>query len=203
SISPGTLVAVVGENGSGKSTLAGLITGIRRPDRGAVRWNGSDYEKLDADTLRRHVGLVSQELVRWPLSGAENIGLGDTERPFDAAAAVAAARRSGADEVLRALPQGYDTLLSPHFEDGVELSSGQWQRIAVARAFYRGAALLVLDEPTSALDPESERAVFHELRKAAHAGATVVVITHRLECAQQADSVFVLSGGRLAEQGGH
>ncbi|MFF9573067.1 ABC transporter ATP-binding protein [Streptomyces sp. NPDC014685] len=203
SMSPGTLVAVIGENGSGKSTLAGLIAGVRRPDRGVVRWNGSDYRDLDTDTLRRHMALVPQELVRWPLSGAENIGLGDTERDIEAEALEVAARRSGAEEVLRPLPQGYDTLLSPQFENGVELSHGQWQRIALARALYRRAQLLVLDEPTSALDPASEQAVFEELRKATRGGATVVVITHRLEHARQADSVFVLSAGRLVEEGRH
>jgi ATP-binding cassette subfamily B protein len=196
-IRAGQVVALVGENGSGKTTLAKILAGLYTPDHGEVRWDGTRLRDIDLDRLRQNVAMIPQHYTHWPMTARHNIAMGRV--PADGAIAEAA-EASGADEVIDALPYGYDTLLDRRFKDGHELSGGQWQRIAVARGFYRDAALLICDEPTAALDARAEHALFERIREHAD-GRTVLLITHRLASVRHADQVYVLDRGRLVEQG--
>lgn len=198
----GDVVAVVGQNGSGKTTMAKLIGGLYEPTAGTIRWNGGDRATYDSEAVRRTVALVFQDFGRYELTARDNIAFGDIARLDDSSGVLEAARRSGADEFLSELPDGYSTLLSRSFEHGVELSGGQWQRVAIARAFFRDAPILVLDEPTAALDPLAEQELFERLRSLA-AGRTVVLISHRFSTVRSADRILVLDAGRLIEQGTH
>lgn len=195
----GEVVAVVGENGSGKSTLMKLLCGLNLPTGGTARWDGVDVREYDPEALWRLCGVVPQGFARWPMSARENITLG---QPWDDgdAAVWRAAKASGADEVITRLRSGLDTLLAKSMWGGEALSSGQWQRIALARALHRGRGLLVLDEPTSDMDPRGEHAVFQQLRDAAD-GAAVVLVTHNLENTKVADRIYVMDGGRVVECG--
>ncbi|HEX5291156.1 MAG TPA: ABC transporter ATP-binding protein [Streptosporangiaceae bacterium] len=195
----GQVVALVGENGSGKTTLAKLLAGLYQPDSGSVRWDGTPTSAIDPDRLREQIAVIAQDHVNWPLTVAHNIAMG---RAADAAALDRAAGVAGADLVIGDLPRGYRTLLDRQFKDGVELSGGQWQRIAVARGFYRAAPLLIMDEPTAALDARAEYALFSSFREHAW-GRSVLIITHRLASVRQADRVYVLHDGRVTEQGTH
>ena len=193
----GEVVALVGENGSGKSTLAKILAGLYDPDSGDVRWDGVSLRDIDPDRLREHIAVIAQEYTHWPMTARVNITMGRDEGRLDAAA-----QASGADQVIEELPKGYETLLDRRFEDGAELSGGQWQRMAVARGFYRDAPLLICDEPTAALDARAEHALFERIR--AHAdGRTVLLITHRLASVRYADRIYVLDHGRVIEQGDH
>ena len=198
----GETIALVGENGSGKSTLAKLLAGLYRPDAGTIRWDGVDVAEVAPETVRSRVAVVMQEPTRWPLSAGANITIGRYDRAHDPAQVQAAARAGDAHEFIVELARGYDTLLSRHFVDGADLSGGQWQRLAVSRAFYRDAALLICDEPTANLDARAEHDVYLRLRELA-AGRTVVLITHRMASVRTADRIFVLDHGALIEQGGH
>ncbi|MEJ3745271.1 ATP-binding cassette domain-containing protein [Actinomycetes bacterium KLBMP 9797] len=198
----GETVALVGENGSGKSTLARLMAGLYHPNEGAVVWDGVDLAGVDPVSVRDQVAAVMQEPTRWPLSARVNITIGRYEQPVEPAAVETAARRGDAHEFVTELPRGYDTLLSRHFTDGADLSGGQWQRLAVSRAFYRDAALLICDEPTANLDARAEHDVYQRLRELA-AGRTVVLITHRLASVREADRIYVLDHGAVTEQGTH
>ena len=195
----GEVVALVGENGSGKTTLAKVLAGLYQPDAGLVSWDGTPTSGMDPDRLREQIAVIAQDHVNWPLTVAHNITMG---RPADAGALAQAAAVAGADLVIGDLPRGYQTLLDRQFKDGVELSGGQWQRIAVARGFYREAPLLIMDEPTAALDARAEYALFSSFRQHAR-GRSVLIITHRLASVRQADRVYLLHGGRVAEQGTH
>ncbi|WP_062436205.1 ABC transporter ATP-binding protein [Herbidospora daliensis] len=195
----GEVVALVGENGSGKTTLAKILAGLYEPQSGRVCWDDVDLATVDAHELRGRIAVIAQDHTRWPLSARHNItmGLHKGEEQVVRAAGVA-----GADEVIDELPHGYRTLLDRRFKDGQELSGGQWQRIAVARGFYRDAPLLICDEPTAALDARAEHALFERIR--AHAdGRTVLLITHRLASVRYADRVYVLDHGLVVEEGTH
>ena len=198
----GQIVALVGENGSGKTTLARLIAGLYQPDTGRVCWDGLPLSTADAERVWGEVALVPQDYVRWPFTAGQNIAIGRHDHPDPEPALGQAARAAGADQVIAALPRGYQTLLDRAFKGGHELSSGQWQRLAVARGFFRDAGLLICDEPTAALDARAEHAVYTRLRELA-AGRTVILITHRLASVRQADHIYVLDGGRIAEHGSH
>jgi ABC-type multidrug transport system fused ATPase/permease subunit len=202
-IHKGHVIALVGENGSGKTTLAKVITGLYRPSKGQIHWNGEDIALFDPDSVGDRVGMVTQDPVRWPHDARTNIRLGrpDRDDPGDEALRRAAAF-AGADEVVAELPSGWQTLLSQYFRGGTELSGGQWQRLAVARGLFRDAQLLVLDEPTAALDAKAEWAIYESLRTLA-AGRTVVLITHRLGSVRNADHIYLLHKGELTEQGTH
>ncbi|MFF2807309.1 ATP-binding cassette domain-containing protein [Streptomyces sp. NPDC058000] len=195
----GEVVALVGYNGSGKTTLAKLLSGLYLPTTGAVTWDGVRTDDLDPQAMWTQVALVPQEYARWPLTARENITLG---RPTDGGDADvhAACARSGADEVITELRSGLDTVLARDWLGGQELSGGQWQRIALTRAFHRSAGLLVLDEPTSALDPLGEHRIFAGLREIA-ATRAVVLITHRLTNVAVADRILVLDKGRVVQHG--
>ncbi|MGW2599501.1 ATP-binding cassette domain-containing protein [Streptomyces klenkii] len=195
----GEVIALIGENGSGKTTLARLLTGLYAPTHGRVEWDGHDVAGLDPETVWRCVGLVPQHYTRWPMNARENITLGQPQDGGDAAVR-GAAEAAGADEVLNRLPAGLDTLLARSWWGGHDLSGGQWQRLAVARAFHRNAPLLVLDEPTAAMDARAEHRIFERLRALA-AGRTTLFVTHRLINAQLADRIIVLNEGRIVEKG--
>ncbi|MEJ2871045.1 ABC transporter ATP-binding protein [Actinomycetospora sp. OC33-EN08] len=199
----GETVALVGENGSGKSTLAKLVVGLYLPDAGEVRWGGVPTTSVDPRVLHDQVALVLQEPLRWPMTAANNVRIGRLGRA-DEPAYVDALTRSGADEVFDGLPQGPSTVLSREFQQGRDLSGGQWQRIAVARGLFRDAALVVADEPTAALDARAEHGVFSALRELSADGDRVtVLVTHRLANIRSADRIVVMEDGRIAEEGDH
>jgi len=202
----GEVVALVGENGSGKTTLAKLITGLYLPSDGAVRWDGVDTAQVDPLELQDRVAVVLQEPLRWPVTATDNIRIGRLDREdADGSAFADAARRSGADTVLADLPDGPSTVLSRKFQNGRDLSGGQWQRVSVARGLYRDSALVVADEPTSAMDARAEHAVFAALQElsADHRPRITVLVTHRLANVRHADQIVVLDGGRVTERGTH
>ncbi len=201
----GTTIALVGENGSGKSTLAKLLAGLYEPCSGSMQWDGVDCRTLDARQRLAHTLIVPQHPLRWPYSAEQNVRLGRVDAAWggdDAGRFAAAVRESQADEVAAQLPQGWKTMLNRLFKGGIELSSGQWQRLAVARGLYRDAALTIWDEPTAPLDAKAEAAVFSSLAKLRR-DSTVVLITHRLASAQSADRIYFMRAGRIVESGTH
>jgi ATP-binding cassette subfamily B protein len=201
-IAAGEVVALVGENGSGKTTLAKLLAGLYLPEHGTVRWDGVDMSTVDPDAWRDRVAVIFQDFERFHLTARENIGLGRIAAMDDDDAIREAARHSGADTFLERLPDAYDTLLGPEFAGGTDLSVGQWQRIALARAFFRGAPVVILDEPTAALDPRAEKELFDRIRTLL-AGRTVLLISHRFSSVRSADRIYVLDEGRVVESGDH
>ncbi|HEY1279473.1 MAG TPA: ABC transporter ATP-binding protein [Acidimicrobiales bacterium] len=198
----GEIVALVGENGSGKTTLAKLLGHLYEPTEGAIRWDGIDVRHVDPERLRAAVTVVFQDFVQYNLSAADNIGLGDVTRRQDRPGIEAAAQRSGADRFLRRLPEGYDAILGRMFDTGQDLSIGQWQRVAVARAFFRDAPFVILDEPTAALDARAEHELFERIRSL-FVGRTVLLISHRFSTVRSADRIYVLDRGRIIEAGRH
>lgn len=198
----GEVIALVGENGSGKTTLAKLLAGLYTPSTGRVLWDGVDIAKLDSSIVRDRVAVIFQDYVHYFLNARENIGVGQEKRMEDEADIMEAARRAGIHDFLSTLPNGYDTILGPAFAGGSDLSGGQWQRIALARAHFRNAPLLILDEPTASLDPRGEFQVFEQVRRLAR-GRTVLFISHRFSSARSADRILVLNQGRLVEEGSH
>ncbi|MEV6978116.1 ABC transporter ATP-binding protein [Kitasatospora sp. NPDC093806] len=199
SVRRGEVIALVGENGSGKTTLSRLLAGLYLPTDGAVTWDGVDTRELDPVAAWRHTAVVPQDFARWPFSARQNITQGQPAPGGDAAIR-AACVASGADEVVDGLGSGLDTLLTRDWAGGEALSGGQWQRLALARAFYRPAPLLILDEPTSALDPRAEHRIFANLRDLAQDRA-VVLVTHRLANVSVADRIVVLEHGRVIQHG--
>lgn len=198
----GEVIALVGENGSGKTTLAKLMAGLYQPSTGRVLWDDRDLAFFDPDSIRRSVAVIFQDYVKYLLSVRDNIALGRHDRGPDEAAVIDAAIRAGADSFIRELPRGYDTYLGAEFHGGSGLSVGQWQRLALARAYYRDAPLLILDEPTASLDPRSEAALFERIREL-HRGRTVVLISHRFSSVRMCDRIFVMECGRVTESGSH
>ncbi len=198
----GEVVALVGENGSGKTTLAKLLSGLYSPSEGRVWWDDVDVASIDPIARREQVAVIFQDFTKYRLTVRENIGLGRDAKLADTDAIRAAAHAAGADAFLEALPAGYETLLAKDLAGGRDLSVGQWQRVAMARAFFRDAPFLVLDEPTAALDPKAEHALFERIRTLA-AGRTVLLISHRFSSVRNADRILVLDDGRLVEEGTH
>jgi ABC-type multidrug transport system fused ATPase/permease subunit len=196
----GEVLAIVGANGSGKSTLAKLLAGLYTPTTGTVTWNGTDLARTDPEQAWKHLAMLPQDFARWPVTARENITLGQGAQ--DEPSILAAAQAASADTVLAALPDGLDTNLAPSWWGGRDLSGGQWQRLAAARAFYRNAPILICDEPTSALDPLAEEAVYQRIQHLSE-GRTVILISHRLGATRTADRILVLDGGRIAEEGTH
>jgi ATP-binding cassette, subfamily B, bacterial len=201
-IAPGETVAVVGRNGAGKSTLIKLVTRLYDPTGGRILLDGVDLRELEPASVRKLIGGMFQDYVTYQASAAENIGLGELGRLEDRAAIEDAAIKGGADSLLDRLPDGWDTPLGKWFDGGVELSGGEWQKIALGRAFMRDARILLLDEPTSALDAQAEFELFARLRSLAR-GRTAIYISHRFSTVRQADRILFLEHGRLVEQGTH
>ena len=198
----GEVVALVGENGSGKTTLAKLLSNLYQPDRGTVRWDGVDVATVDPVALRRNIAVVFQDFVKYVLPARDNIAFGHVERIDDLEGVRAAAVNAGIDDFLSTLPDGYDTLLGPQFEGGRDLSIGQWQRIAIARAFFRDAGLVILDEPTAALDPRAEHDLFERVHEL-FGGRSVLLVSHRFSSVRSADRIYVMHEGRVVESGTH
>lgn len=201
-IDAGEVVALVGENGSGKTTLAKVLSGLYRPDSGQVLWDDKDIATFDPDWLHDRVTVVFQDFARFMLTAKENIGLGRVERIEDIQAIVEAAVRSGADSFIREWETGYDTVLGPVFIGGKDISIGQWQRIALARAFFRDAPLVILDEPTAALDARAEHDLFQRMRELFR-DRSVLLISHRFSSVRSADRIYVLHEGEIVEDGTH
>jgi ATP-binding cassette subfamily B protein len=202
-VPPGESLAIVGRNGAGKTTLVKLLTRLYRPSEGRILLDGIDLEEWPLEVLRRRISVLFQDFNQYQLSVRENIGLGSIDHLEDAERIARAAERGGADDVAAALPLGLDSRLGTWFEKGSELSGGQWQKIALARAFMREEAdILVLDEPTAALDAEAEHAVFQRFRQLSE-GRTTIVISHRFPTVRMARQIIVLERGSLIETGTH
>jgi ATP-binding cassette, subfamily B, bacterial len=201
-VGPGEVVALVGENGSGKTTLVKLMCRLYYPASGLLRWSETAYDDMDPAELRSQITVLFQDFLRYELKVADNIALGRVEREPTLAALEQAARQSGANGFVEALPKGYDTRLGRQFYGGHELSIGQWQRLALARAFYRGGQFLILDEPTASLDPKAEAALFEQVRRLAE-GRSVLLISHRFSSVRSADRIYVLHEGQITESGSH
>jgi ATP-binding cassette subfamily B protein len=201
-IRPGQMVALIGVNGSGKTTIVKLLCRLYDPTGGRVTMDGVGVHELGIESLRRQVAVVFQDFVHYQLTARDNIWFGDVSRPPDEPRIRHAAVRSGASAIIDRLPYGYDTTLGNWFEDGQELSAGEWQKIALARAFQSDAQLFVLDEPTSSLDPASEIRVFEMARELADQRA-VLVISHRFSTVRTADQIYVLDDGIILESGTH
>jgi ATP-binding cassette subfamily B protein len=198
----GEVLALVGENGAGKTTLVKLLARLYDPDEGRIRLDGHDLKDYDLDDLRRNIGVIFQDFVRYHLTAGENIAVGRIDARDDHARIVEAARRSLADAVIERLPQKYDQVIGKRFRTGVELSGGEWQKVAIARAYMRDAQLLILDEPTAALDARSEFEVFQRFKELS-AGKTAVLISHRFSTVRMADRILVLGGGQIEAAGTH
>jgi ATP-binding cassette subfamily B protein len=195
----GEVTALVGFNGSGKSTLSKLISGLYLPTEGQVLWDGTPTGDADPQALWKQVALVPQDYAHWPLTVRENVTLGQPSPRGDASVREAC-EAAGADEVVARLGAGLGTLLAREWLGGEELSGGQWQRIALARAFFRQAGLLVLDEPTANLDPRAEYRIFQRLRGLAR-DRVVLLVTHRITNLAVADRIIVLDAGRVVQDG--
>jgi ATP-binding cassette, subfamily B, bacterial len=198
----GEVLALVGENGAGKTTLVKLLARLYDPDEGRILLDGRDLRDYDLDDLRANIGVIFQDFVRYHLTAGENIGVGQIDDMDNRERIHAAARRSGADEVIAGLPQGYDQLVGRRFKTGVDLSGGQWQKIAIARAYMRDAQVMILDEPTAALDARSEFEVFERFKELSD-DRTAVLISHRFSSVRMADRILVLAEGRLEASGTH
>ena len=201
-IRPGEHIALVGENGAGKTSLVKLLCRLYDPSAGFITLDGRDIREFDVTALRREISVVFQDFSKYQFTVQENVWLGDVTRPPSPDAIRIAAEQAGANAVAERLPQAYDTLLGKWFDQGVELSIGEWQKIALARAFFRNAQIVILDEPTSAIDAKAEFELFqrfHELTK----GRMAILISHRLSTVKMADRIYVLQHGRIIESGTH
>src|SRR6184192_2102018 len=202
-VSAGETIAIVGRNGAGKTTLFKLICRLYDPTGGRVLIDGIDIRDFEPEELRAHIGAMFQDYVDYQATAAENIGLGSVQELTDRDAVISASKQAGSDELISGLPAGYDTALGKWFDAGVNLSGGEWQKVALARAFMReDARILLLDEPTSALDAQAEYDLFERLRSLTH-GRTAVYISHRFSTVRRADRIVFLEHGRLVEEGTH
>ncbi len=201
-LNAGEVLALVGENGAGKTTLVKLLARLYDPDEGRILLDGHDLREYDLFALRSNIGVIFQDFVRYHLTAAENIAVGRIEARDDRARIVQAAERSLADEVIAKLPNRYDQVIGKRFRTGIDLSGGEWQKIAIARAYMRDAQVLILDEPTAALDARSEFEVFQRFKELSR-GKTAVLISHRFSSVRMADRIVVLADGTVEAVGTH
>ena len=201
-LAPGEVLALVGENGAGKTTLVKLLARLYDPVEGRVLLDGRDLRDYDLDALRSAIGVIFQDFVRYNLPASDNIAVGRIEARGDRARIKAAAAAALADGVVAKLPDGYDQMIGKRFRNGVDLSGGEWQKMAIARAYMRDAQILILDEPTAALDARAEYEVFQRFRELS-AGRSAVLISHRFSSVRMADRILVLSDGRVESSGTH
>jgi ATP-binding cassette, subfamily B, bacterial len=201
-IDPGQVIALVGENGAGKTTLVKLLCRLYDPTDGRIKIDGIDLRDLRISDLRKQISVVFQDYTHYHLTARENIWVGNVDIPIDTESIPRAAERSGADHVINRLNNGYETVLGKWFEDGAELSIGEWQKVALARAFFRESQLIILDEPTSALDPKAEEEIFKKFKQLVE-GRTAIIISHRLSTVRMADCIYYLKDGRILEKGKH
>jgi ATP-binding cassette subfamily B protein len=198
----GEVLALVGENGAGKTTVVKLLARLYDPDEGRILLDGHDLREYDLFTLRANVGVIFQDFVRYHLTAAENIAVGRIEAREDQARITHAARQSLADDLIRRLPQGYEQIIGKRFRSGIDLSGGEWQKIAIARAYMRDAQLLILDEPTAALDARAEFEIFQRFKELSK-GKTAVLISHRFSSVRMADRIVVMADGMIEAIGTH
>ena len=201
-IRPGEMLALVGENGSGKTTLVKLLCRLYDPSSGTISVDGTPIQNFAVENYRGNIGVIFQDYAKYHLTAKENISLGDIANSPDDSAVHAAAKAAGADVLINSLPQGYETVLGRSFKNGKELSIGEWQKVALARAFIRDTPLVILDEPTSALDAQAEQAVFEKFRELVKA-KTSVIISHRFSTVRMADRIAVMDHGSITEYGTH
>src|SRR5665213_307424 len=201
-LSPGERIALIGENGQGKTTVVKLITRLYDPTEGQILLDGVDLRDYSLEDLHSEIGVIFQDFMRYEMTARENIAVGRVDQPHSESDLEDAAHKSLADEVVKKLSGGYDQILGRRFEGGVELSGGEWQKIALARAYLRDAQLLILDEPTAALDARSELEVFERFAELT-LGKMALLISHRFSTVRMADRIVVLSNGRLIEEGNH
>jgi ATP-binding cassette, subfamily B, bacterial len=201
-INKGEIVALVGPNGAGKSTLVRLLCRLYDPDSGSIRIDSKDIRNIDPDFYRRQFSVVFQDFMLYNLSAGENIRMGNVEEPYSIERIESAAKEAGVHNLLKDLPSGYDTRIGNLFEDSRELSWGEWQKIAMARALYRNSPVLILDEPSSALDADTEHEIFTRFREIVK-DRTCVIISHRFTNVSLADRIIVLDRGEIAETGTH
>lgn len=201
-LAAGEVVALVGENGAGKTTLVKLLTRLYDPSEGRILLDGRDLREYDLAELRGSMGVIFQDFVRYNLSARDNIAVGRIEARTDQARIAEAAGRSQADQVVERLPGRYDQMIGKRFKNGVELSGGEWQKLAIARAYMREAEVLILDEPTAALDARAEYEVFRRFKELSE-GRTAILISHRFSSVRMADRILVLADGKVEAQGTH
>ncbi len=201
-ISIGERVALVGDNGQGKTTIVKLLARLYDPTAGRILLDGVDLRDYDIDDVHKEIGVIFQDFMRYEMTARQNIAVGRMEIAACDADIELAARKSLANVVISRLPLGYEQLLGRRFEGGVDLSGGEWQKMALARAYLRDAQLLILDEPTAALDARSEYDVFQRFAELT-TGKTTLLISHRFSTVRMADRIVVLANGRVAEQGSH
>jgi ATP-binding cassette subfamily B protein len=201
-LEPSERLALVGENGQGKTTIVKLLTRLYDPTDGQILLDGIDLREYDVEDLWKEIGVIFQDFMRYDLTASENIAIGRIEDQGNIFRLRSAAQKSLAEQVIRKLPKGYDQVLGRRFEGGVDLSGGEWQKMALARAYLRDAQLLILDEPTAALDAKSEHEVFQRFAELTK-GKMALLISHRFSTVKMADRILVLENGRIAEQGHH
>lgn len=198
----GETLALVGENGAGKTTIVKLMTRLYDPDEGRILIDGVDLKQFSTADLRQHIGVIFQDFLRYSFSAADNIAVGRIDASADRDRVVRSAEQSLADSVIRKLPDGYDQMLGRVFAKGHDLSGGEWQKIAIARAYMRDAEIIILDEPTAALDARAEAEVFQRFKNLAE-GTTAVLISHRFSTVRMADRIIVIEEGQVSESGTH
>jgi ATP-binding cassette subfamily B protein len=198
----GEVLALVGENGAGKTTIVKLLARLYDPTEGRILLDGNDLREYDLFQLRNHIGVIFQDFVRFHFTAGENIAMGRIVAAEDQQRVRIAAERSLADQVVARLPKGFGQPLGKRFNEGIELSGGEWQKIAIARAYMRDADVLILDEPTAALDARSEYEVFKRFRDLS-SGKTAIIISHRFSTVRMADRILVLDKGQVVEAGSH
>jgi ATP-binding cassette subfamily B protein len=201
-LKPDQVIALVGENGAGKTTLIKLLCRLYDPTEGKITIEGIDLRQLNPERLRQEISVLFQDYVHYYLSAKENIWLGNVEKNPDEDQIINAAVKSGADPIIRGLPNGYDTMLGYQFQSGQELSIGEWQKVALARTFLRDSRIIVLDEPTSSIDPLAEAELFRQFRSLIK-GRSAILISHRFSTVQMADYIYVLDKGKIIERGTH
>jgi ATP-binding cassette, subfamily B, bacterial len=202
SLAPGERVALIGENGQGKTTIVKLITRLYDPSEGEILLDGVDLREYDLDSLHAEIGVIFQDFMRYEMTARENIGVGRIEANHGPEEIEYAAEKSLANGVIARLKGGYGQMLGRRFEGGVDLSGGEWQKLALARAYLRDAQLLILDEPTASLDARSEFEVFERFAELTE-DKMALLISHRFSNVRIADRIVVLEGGRLVEEGNH
>ncbi|MDZ4132325.1 MAG: ABC transporter ATP-binding protein [Dethiobacteria bacterium] len=201
-IGPGEVVALVGDNGAGKSTMAKLLCRLYDPAAGQITIDGIDYRRIDLDKLRREITMIFQDYIQYPFSARDNIWIGDVDLDPADPRVEQAARKAGADQMIQRLSNGYETILGKRFREGAEISIGEWQKIALSRAFLRDAQLIILDEPTSAMSAKAEYEIFQAFRELLN-GRSALLISHRFSTVRMADKICVMEEGRIVEEGSH
>jgi ATP-binding cassette subfamily B protein len=201
-LEPGERIALVGENGQGKTTIVKLLTRLYDPTGGQILLDGLDLREYDQEDLWREIGVIFQDFMRYDMTATENIAMGRIEERNNIFRIRSAAHKSLAEDVIRKLPKGYEQQLGCRFDGGTDLSGGEWQKLALARAYLREAQVLILDEPTASLDAKSEHEVFERFAELTR-GRMAMLISHRFSTVRMADRIFVLQDGRIAEEGPH